>query len=360
MLGSASRFKLNAYLINSSVLEEFMKVIKAIITTFILLFALDKLTFPVLAVEKSAYIEIAPVKEVYKMGDQFNANLNVSNIEDLYSFQVTLKFSKDSLSIEGDKLGKSQWTKDKVFEITNIVNNDDGYVTYAITKLGKVNGESPESIVSVPFKVSDNGEKWIKIEELTLVDSKVQLIKFNLDKSIYNLSNISSVNITTNADVSTNLAQNTVTGKDNEKPEDITISTDNKTNNDSSSEIKKSEEIMTNTQSNDNKDSNISPTDEKVVENNDLESIAKLEGNNKDSKDIIETIKNVFSNKTAEKSNETAEKSVEENTTQTVSDDEEIGSDDKRSYTAYYIILGGLAVTAFAYFRFRSKSNRNT
>ncbi len=114
------------------------------------------------------------------LDSEFNVNVKVSEVENLYGFGFTFKYDKDYLDlvdiIEGDFLKKDGTS---TLFLKNI-NKEKGEVIVGVSRTGKVSGVNGDGILlSIKFKALKIGKTQLELSEVVLKDPDLNQIKFN-------------------------------------------------------------------------------------------------------------------------------------------------------------------------------------
>ncbi|MGB9749657.1 MAG: stalk domain-containing protein [Caldisericia bacterium] len=114
------------------------------------------------------------------LDSEFNVNVKVSEVENLYGFGFTFKYDKDYLDlvdvVEGDFLKKDGTS---TLFLKNI-NKEKGEVIVGVSRTGKVSGVNGDGILlSIKFKALKIGKTQLELSEVVLKDPDLNQIKFN-------------------------------------------------------------------------------------------------------------------------------------------------------------------------------------
>jgi len=121
-------------------------------------------------------------KTVVDLDSEFEVEIKVSDVENLYGFGFTLKYDKEYLNlidiVEGDFLKKDGVS---TLFLKNI-DKENGVVIIGVSRTGKVDGVSGDgTLLIAKFKALKVGRIKLDISEISLKDPELNQMKYNIE-----------------------------------------------------------------------------------------------------------------------------------------------------------------------------------
>ncbi|WP_171638557.1 S-layer homology domain-containing protein [Paenibacillus plantarum] len=102
-----------------------------------------------------------------KVGENVTITIQGHNVTDLYGYEVVLTYDAARLEFNKDQSNGS-------FEGYKVVKNTGNQITFALTKVGKVAGESGDlSMCTLSFKAIQSGSANVSLQKMTTVTSQL-------------------------------------------------------------------------------------------------------------------------------------------------------------------------------------------
>ena len=113
---------------------------------------------------------------------EFDVNIKISEVENLYGFGFTVTYDKDYLDLidvnEGDFLKKDG---NSTLFLKNI-NKEKGEIILGVSRTGKVSGVNGDgNLITLKLKALKIGTTKLNLSDIVLKDPELNLIKFNLE-----------------------------------------------------------------------------------------------------------------------------------------------------------------------------------
>lgn len=148
-----------------------------------ILFILSVFVFMSVASATMIYIDPAEIKNV-NVGNTFDVDINVKEVEDLYAYELKLGYDTDILDV--DNIASSTFLNEPTNEIKKMIDEENGFLWYAETSINPAEPKSGSgTLATVTFKVKDSGTSSLDLYETQLVDSNAEVIEHSVNDGVF-------------------------------------------------------------------------------------------------------------------------------------------------------------------------------
>jgi len=106
----------------------------------------------------SQTVFVNPYLSEVHSGEIFSTSVEISNVENLGSFEININFDSDIIHVESLELGSFLGSTGRtIFPLLELINNESGFIEYAVTTLGsEIPGPDGDGILlNISWRVSN-------------------------------------------------------------------------------------------------------------------------------------------------------------------------------------------------------------
>jgi hypothetical protein len=133
---------------------------------------------------QSPTINIDPSSIEVNIGEPFTVTINITNVEapGIFSYELKVYYNNTLLNATAASYPSGHFLPPPNFEVPPEIHNDQGYVVFAVTKLGDVPGSTGSGVLAtIQFTGIGVGVSSLELEDVILLDPEGDEVSFSVN-----------------------------------------------------------------------------------------------------------------------------------------------------------------------------------